>query len=110
MRMLMVRVEMAVRVRMAGAVGVAVLVLVKDDFEPPAKGVGDAAQRFQARHMIAALEPRDHRLGHRQPLRQCSLRLAGAGAQLQQLARALRGNRRAVVSDDVFRHADHCGP
>ena len=49
-------IEMAVGMRMAGAVGVGVLVLVKDDFEPPAKGVGDAAQGFEARDVIAALE------------------------------------------------------
>ena len=40
---------------MAGAVGVGMLVLVKDDFEPPAKHIGDAAQGPEARDMIAPL-------------------------------------------------------
>jgi hypothetical protein len=90
-------IEMAVGMRMAGAVGVDMLVFVKDDFEPPAKDVGDAAQGLEARDVIAALETRDHRLGHVQPLRQRSLRLTSAGAQLQQLSRTLGGDRCAVV-------------
>jgi hypothetical protein len=96
-RMLVIGIEMAVRVRMAGAVGMGVLMLVKDDFEPPAKHIGDPAQGLQARHVIAALEARDHRLGHGEPLRQRSLRFAGAAAQLQELARALRGDGCAIV-------------
>ena len=76
-------VGMGVRVRMAGAVGMGVFVLVKDDFEAPAKGLGDAAQGLEVRHVIAAFEARDHRLGHAEPLRQLALRLAISGAQLQ---------------------------
>lgn len=110
MRMPVIGIEMAVRVRMAGAVGVAVLMLVKNDFEPPGEGVGDPAQGLEARHVIAALQARDHRLGHGEPLRQRSLRLAGAAAQLQELARALRGNRRAVVASKPGFGVFHVGP
>ena len=88
---------MAVRMRMPGAIGVSVLVLVEDDLEVPAECVGDAAQRLQAWHMIATLKAGDHRFGHAQPFSQLPLRLAGAGAQLEQLARAFRGERGAVV-------------
>jgi hypothetical protein len=100
-------IKMAVRVRMAGAAGVTVLMLVKDDLEAPAKGVGDAAQGLQARNVIAAFEARDHRLGHAQPLRQLLLGLASAGAKLQQFLGALGGDRCAVVAGEVVRYVVH---
>ena len=97
MVVLVLGVMVAVGMHMPGAVGMPVFVLVEDDLEVPAEGVGDAAERFQAGDMIAALQTRDHRLGHPQPRRQLLLRLAGMGTQLQQLPRALRGKRCAVV-------------
>ena len=95
--MLVIGVEMTVRMRMSRPVGMAVLVLVKNDFEPPAKGVGNPAQGFQARHVIAALKPRDHRLCHAEALGQLPLGFALARPQFQQLARTIGGYRRAVV-------------
>ena len=55
---------MAMRMFMAGTVGMFVLMLVEDNLNPPSKGIGDAAQRFKAREMVAALQSRDHRLRH----------------------------------------------
>ncbi len=95
--MLVIGVEMTVRMRMPRPVGMAVLVLVKNNFEPPAKSVGNPAQGFQARHVIAALKPRDHRLGHAETLGQLTLGFAIARPQFQQLARTIGGYRRAVV-------------
>jgi len=79
------------------AVSMYVFVLVEDDFEVPAERVGDTAERFQAGDMIAAFQTRNHRLGHSEPSRQLLLRLAGMSTQLQELPRALRGKRGAVV-------------
>jgi hypothetical protein len=64
---------------MSGSVGMHMLVLVEDDFKVSSEGVGDTAERFQAGDMIAALQTRDHRLGHPQPRRQLLLSLAGMG-------------------------------
>ena len=47
--------------------------------------------------MIAPLQARDHRLGHLQSRRKLLLRLAGMGAQLQQLSSTPRGERGTVV-------------
>ena len=55
---------MAVRVRMPRPIGMQVLVFVKNDIEAPPKGVGDAAERLQARNMIAPLQTGDHRFRH----------------------------------------------
>jgi hypothetical protein len=66
---LMIEIMMAVGVRVAGSVRVLVFVLVEDDFQAPAERIGDAAQGGEARDMIAALETRDHGLGHLIPVR-----------------------------------------
>src|SRR2546428_7315203 len=95
----MIGIGMAVRMGMAGAVLVLMLVLVEHDFELAAEGFGDAAQGLQARHVIAAFEARDHRFGHAEPRRQLFLRLPGLAAQLEQPARALPGDRRTVVEE-----------
>ena len=86
-----------VRVGMPGAVGVFVLVLVKDDLEPAAEGLGDAAQRSQARRDRRAPSARGHPVGHPQPLRQAELGFARGGAQRKQFAGALGRDRSAVV-------------
>ena len=49
---------------MPGAVSMDVFVLVEDDFEVPAKRVGDTAECFQTGNMVAAFQTRNHRLGH----------------------------------------------
>jgi hypothetical protein len=95
--MVVIGVEMTVRMRMPRPIGMAVLVLVKHNFEPPAKGVGNPAQGLQARHVIAALKPRNHRLGHAETLGQLTLGFTLARPQFQQLARAVGGNSHAVV-------------
>ena len=95
--MLVLGVVMAMGMHVPCAVSVYVFVLVEDDFEVPAERVGDTAERFQAWDMIAAFQTRNHRLGHPEPSRQLLLRLTGMGTQLQQLLRALRGKRGAVV-------------
>ena len=82
---------------MAGSVRVYVFVLVEDDFQAPPKGIGDAAQRGEARDMIATLETRDHGLGHLQSLGELLLSLASMGTKLQQAMGALRGNDGALV-------------
>jgi hypothetical protein len=78
----------AVRVRMTRAIGMDVLVLVKDDLEPAAESVGDPAQGLEAGHMLATLEPRDHRLGHAQALAELFLRFAGFAAQFEKVGGA----------------------
>jgi hypothetical protein len=95
--MLALGVVMAMGMHVPCAVSVYVFVLVEDDFEVPAERVGDTAERFQAGDMIAAFQTRNHRLSHSKPSRQLLLRLTGMGTQLQQLLRALRGKRGAVV-------------
>ena len=47
--------------------------------------------------MIAALKPRDHRLGHAETLGQLTLGFTLARPQFQQLSRTIGGYRRAVV-------------
>jgi len=90
-------VVMAMGMDVPCAVSMHVFVLVEDDFEVPAEGVGDTAERLQARDMIAAFQTRNHRLGHPEPSRQLLLRLSGNSTQLQQLPRTLRGKRGAVI-------------
>lgn len=95
--MLMIGIFVAVRVRMAGSVRVDVFVLVEDYFQPASKGIGDAAERGEARNVISPLQARDHGLGHRKPLGELFLRLAGEGAQFAQAMSALSGDGGAVV-------------
>lgn len=78
MRVSVCGVVMTVRMPVPGAIGMHMLVLVEEDLEIAAEGVGNAAERPEARHVVAPLQPRNHRLGHAQPLRQVLLRLAGA--------------------------------
>src|SRR5438477_6172086 len=104
MGMPVIGISMAVRMRMAGAVGVHMFVLVEHDFELAPERLGDAAQGLEARHVVAAFEARDHRLGHAEPRRQLLLRLAGLAAQLQQFGGALPRNRRAVVAGLLRSH------
>jgi len=59
---------MTVQVRMARAVPVYMFVLVEDDLESASERVSDLAQSREARKMVAALKPRDHRFGHAQSL------------------------------------------
>jgi hypothetical protein len=94
---LMIRIIVAVGVRVAGSIRVYVLVLVEDDFQPPAEGIGDAAQSGEARDVIAALKARDHGLGHGKPLRELLLRFTSVGAKLEQTVSASGGNGGAVV-------------
>ena len=93
----MLGVVMAMGMHVPCAVSMYVFVLVEDDFEVPVKRVGNTAECFQARDMIAAFQTRNHRLGHSEPSRQLLLRRAGMSTQLQQLGRALCGNRGAIV-------------
>jgi len=97
MIVLMIGIVMAVRVRVAGSVRVLVFMFVEDDLQAPAERVGDAAQGGEARDMIAALQARDHGLGHGQPLRQPFLCLASVRPKLEQTMGALGGNQRAIV-------------
>jgi hypothetical protein len=94
---LMIGIMMAMGVRVADSVRVLVFVLVEDDLQASAERVGDAAQGGQARNMIAALETRDHGLGHLKSLGQLLLRLAGVRSKLKQTVGALGGDQRAVV-------------
>lgn len=57
-------IAMAMRMIVSGTVGMYVLMLVEDNLNPASKSIGDAAQCFKAREMIAALQSRDHRLRH----------------------------------------------
>jgi hypothetical protein len=93
----MVWIEMAVRMRVAGAVRMRVFVFVEDNFQAPAERTGNAAQSSQAWDVIAALEARDHRFRHRKSFRELSLRLARLSPQLEQASRALRSDRDAVI-------------
>jgi len=97
MIVLMIGIVMTVRVRVAGSVRVLVFMLVEDYLQAPAERVGDAAQGGEARDMIAALQARDHGLGHGQPLRQLLLRIASVRPKLEQTMGALGGDQRAVV-------------
>jgi hypothetical protein len=87
--MLMIWIVVAMRVRVEGSVRVPMLVLVENDLQTSAERIGDAAQGSEARDMIAPLQTRDHGLGHRKPLRQLLLRLAGLRPELQQSVGAL---------------------
>ncbi len=89
---------MAVRVHVPCAVRMRVLMLMENDGKVPAKGVGDATERLEARNVIAAFQTRDHRFSHLQPRCQLLLRLTGVGTQFEQLARALRSERRTFVA------------
>jgi hypothetical protein len=97
MIVLVLEVVVAMGMYVPCAVSMYVLVLVEDDFEVPVERVGDTAERFEAGDMIAALQTRNHRLGHSEPSRQLLLRLAGMSPQLQQSPRALCGKRSAIV-------------
>jgi hypothetical protein len=90
-------VVMAMGMHVPCAVSMYVFVLVEDNLEVPVEHISNAAERFQARDMIAAFQTRNHRLGHSKPSRQLLLRLAGPSTQLQQLPRALGGKHGAVV-------------
>jgi hypothetical protein len=111
---LMIRIIMAVGVRVASSVRVHVFVLVKDDLKAAPERIGDAAQRGEAWDVIAALQARDHRLGHGKPLRELLLRLTCVGTKLEQTVGALGGDDGAVVthcctsgaSDELFHVAD----
>jgi hypothetical protein len=97
MVVLVITVVMAVRMRMSGTVSMRMFVFVEHDLQPPAERRGDAAKSVEARNMIAALQPRDHRLRHTQAQRQLFLRFAGMGAELGEPPRAFGRERRAVV-------------
>ena len=97
MVMLVIAVVMAVRMRMPGTVSMRMFVFVEHDLQPPAERRGDAAKSVEARNMIAALQPRDHRLRHTQAQRQLFLRFAGMSAELDEPPGALGRERRTVV-------------
>ena len=97
MVVLVIAVVMAVRMRMPGTVSMRMFVFMEHDLQPPAERRGDPAKSVEARNMIAALQPRDHRLRHTQAQRQLFLRFAGMSAELDESPRALGGERRAVV-------------
>jgi hypothetical protein len=101
--MLMLGVVMAMGMNVPCAVSMYVFALVEDDFKVPAERVGDTAQRFQAWEVVAALQTRNHRLGHPEPSCQLLLRLAGIRTQIQQLPRALRGKRGAAIKSSMTR-------
>ena len=88
---------MTVQVRMARAVPVYMFVLVEDDLESASERVSDLAQSREARKMVAALKPRDHRFGHAQSLGELFLRLAARRTQLVQMTGAARGQHGAAV-------------
>jgi hypothetical protein len=94
---LMIGIIVAVRLGVAGTIRMQVFVLVEDDLKAPPEGVGDAAQRGEARNVVTALETRDHGLGHREPLRELLLCLTGVLAEFGQTVSALRGDGCAVV-------------
>jgi hypothetical protein len=95
--MLMIGIVVAVRVGVPGAIRMHMLMFMEQDLQPAFKRIGDAAQGGEARHVIAALQARDHGFSHRQPLRELLLRLAGAGSKREQVMGALRGDGGAVV-------------
>jgi hypothetical protein len=97
MMMLVHRILMTMRMRMARAVDMQVFMLVKDDGKTPSKGICDTTQSPQARNVIATLQSRDHRLGHPQARSQLLLRLARMASQLQKLPRAVRGERPTLI-------------
>jgi len=97
MVVLMVDVVMAMGVRMTGAVGMLMFVFVEHDLQPSAECLGDPAEGGKARDVIAALQARDHGLGHLETRSQPLLRFAGMSAELDQPPRALGSDRRAVV-------------
>nr|WP_292767440.1 hypothetical protein [Mesorhizobium sp.] len=94
---LVVCVVMAMRVRMAGAVGMVVLVFVEDDLEPAAKAIRDPAERREAWHVIAALKAGNHGFCHAHALGELLLGFARVSAQFEQPSRALSRDRGAVV-------------
>ena len=84
MVVLVITVVTAARMRMSGTVRTRMSVLVEHDLQPPAERRGDAAKGVEARNMIAALQPRDHRFRHTQAQRQLFLRFAGISAELDE--------------------------
>jgi hypothetical protein len=97
MVVLVITVVMAVRMRMSGTVSMRMFVFVEHDLQPPAERRGDAAKSVEACNMIAALQPRDHRLRHTQAQRQLFLRFAAMSAELDEPPRALGRQRGTVV-------------
>ena len=85
---------------MAGSVRVYVFVLMEDDLKAASERIGDAAQCGEAWNVIAALQARDHRLGHGKQFRELLLCFTCVGAKLEQTVGALCGDSDAVV--------DHC--
>jgi hypothetical protein len=79
---LMVAVVMAMGVRMTGAVGMLMFVLVEHDLQPSAERVGDSAERGEAWDVFTMLQARDHRFCHPESQRQLLLRFAGISAEL----------------------------
>lgn len=57
-------IRVTVDMQMPRTVVMFVFVLVKNNLEPAIESLGDPTERRKARHMVAALESRDHRLGH----------------------------------------------
>ena len=105
MAMTMVGVVMAVRVRVARAVRVQMLVLVEDHMQMASESISNPAQRFEAGYVLPALEARDHRFRHAKPLRQLLLRFAGAGAEIEQALGTVGRNIGAVVARNTARPA-----
>jgi len=68
------------------------LVFMKRDFQVPAEGVGDSAQGSEAGHVLAALEPRNHRFRHSQSRCKLLLGFAGGSPQLRELTGKNRRN------------------
>ena len=96
MDVLVLRIAMTMGMIVSGTVGMYVLMLVEHNLNPASKGVGDAAQCFKAREMVAALQSRDHRLRHPQACGQLLLRDDAAAAQFKQFSRALLRDRTIV--------------
>ncbi len=84
---------------MACAVGMHVLMFVKDDGEATSEGIRDSAECLQARNVIAPLQAGDHRLRHPQAHGELLLGFARLGTQIQELPRTLRGEHRALIQD-----------
>ena len=95
--MLMIGIVVAMRVGMAGTVRVYVFMLVEDNLQPAPERIGDAAQGREAWDMIAALQARDHRLGHAEPIRQPSLCLTRLSPKLEQATSTFSGDHGAIV-------------
>lgn len=92
---------------MPGAVGVDVLVFMKDDFEFAAEGVGDTAQRSQAWNMLSAFQPRDHGLGHAQFFGKFQLGFPLMGAKTKKRSGTLCGKGLRIVAAARSRGRGH---